>query len=137
MGQIKCANCSKKIYQGAKSCPYCGIKYVDMTHVDPDDTAPIVLMLKLPTSHGNAILTQIAVPQLDETSVYVEDEKWQDIYSVENSLFYKLKKSCVLHTHLAFTSVCKEDRPIYTLHCKGESKDERHRLCDQAELRYQ
>lgn len=137
MNKIECANCGKLIYQGAKSCPFCGIKYVDMTHIDLDDIAKFVLMLKIGTPKGKAILTQIATPHLDNSSFCLKDEEWRDVYRAEDLVCYKLNCPKVLHTNLAFTSANREGQPVFTLQLIGDDKSECHRLCDQSELRYQ
>ena len=126
MRKIKCENCGSPMDQDAKCCPHCGIRYVDMTHINLDSMIPFVLKLKLQTSQGSAILTQIAAPKLNDTSIHLEDEGYQCISNVDDLVYYQFQKPKVLHTNLSFISTYRPEQPIFTLQIMGDEENECH-----------
>lgn len=113
MHSHNCLNCAAPIDVDAIECPYCHTSYFDLTAIDLDSRAPVVLKLRLP---GGDILKTMAIPTLgaltaSSESCYAYGGLGQKPLSVNSSLGMDID--------LSFTSVYMgPQRSIYTLEVK-------------------
>ena len=99
--KYNCPNCGNVIEPDLHKCPYCGIQYLDISHINFNEKTPIVLKLKIGDGDKSTYITQCVLPKVD---LYASCE-YKDITNCGSYLLAKLITGTHIHTNLSFDSI--------------------------------
>lgn len=72
--KYNCPNCGAVVEPDICKCPYCGVQYLDISHIDFDEKVPIVLKLKVGKGDEATYVTQLVLPTVDLDVHYYYEE---------------------------------------------------------------
>lgn len=67
--RTNCVNCGAAIDTSVTKCPFCGTSYFDLTSIDFSSPSPAYFHLKIPSSHGDLLMTMLARPKLEDMTI--------------------------------------------------------------------
>lgn len=102
--KYNCPNCGVVVNPDIRKCPYCGVQYLDVSHIDFDEKVPIVLKLKVGKGDEATYVTQLVLPAVDMERRYNE----QEITGPYEHILAIISTGINLHTNLSFDS-----KPMY------------------------
>ena len=99
--KYNCPNCGAVVESDIRKCPYCGIQYLDISHINFNEKTPIVLKLKIGDCDDPTYITQCVLPMVD----FNASCEYKDITNSGCCLLAQLITGTHIHTNLSFESI--------------------------------
>ena len=99
--KYNCPNCGAVVESDIRKCPYCGIQYLDISHINFNEKNPIVLKLKIVDGDDPTYITQCVLPRVDLDV----SRDYKEIANSDSYLLAKLITGTHIHTNLSFDSI--------------------------------
>lgn len=99
--KYNCPNCGAVVEPDLHKCPYCGIQYLDISHIDFNEKTPIVFKFKIGDGDDPTYITQRVLPRVD----FDVSRDYKEIANSGCYLLAKLITGTHIHTNLNFDSI--------------------------------
>ena len=99
--KYNCSYCGAVIEPDLHKCPYCGVQYLDISHIDFNEKTPIIFKFKIGNGDESTYITQCVLPRVD----FDVSRDYKEIANNDSYLLAQLITGTHIHTNLSFDSI--------------------------------